>query len=143
MTSDPWDGYASSRRPFRLAFDEVMLGRGRRDGVIWHRAVDDEHTMVEVGAYFIGPYDSLLWVECLFWGSLEDEGVRVVPLSVKWGLQTGEALGFTRLVSDQGIAQLAAWHLLRKATSRGTPIEEVLEAESECSCDGGSCLTMF
>lgn len=105
--------YNRTRQPFRRAFETVMLGRGRRDGVILHRTLEGEHPMVELGAYFIGPYESLLWVECLFWGS---EAADVIPLSVKWGLQTGEALGFTRLVSDAGIAQLAAWHMLAKAT---------------------------
>ena len=117
--------YANTRQPFRKAFETVMLGRGRRDGLIRHRTLGgQDEPMVELGAYFIGPYDSLLWVECLFWGSLEDAGVRVIPLSVKWGLQTGEALGVTRLVTNAGIAELAARHLLSKVVRRGTPIEE-------------------
>ncbi len=130
--------YKSTRRPFDEAFETVMLGRGRLDGIIRHRTVDEETPMVELGAYFIGPSDSLLWVECLFWGSLADESIDVIPLSVKWGLMPGEARSFTRLVSDEGIARLAAWHVLAKMSASSVPQSKC--DDSECAGGGPPCI---
>lgn len=132
--------YDSTRRPYRLGLERT-LPLMRRDGVFRLRTVEGEHPMMEGTSYFIGPYDTLWWIECLFWGAPQGD-YEPIPLSLKFACDDElQSQGFIRLIDNEGIASLAARRVLSRLVSQGTPIVGVPACtDPECAGGGPPCI---